>query len=49
MSRGQGEAAIADGWLLVVVGTDFVQRGAFSTPTLIRGLSYALHVATTFS
>jgi 1,4-dihydroxy-2-naphthoate octaprenyltransferase len=45
MSRGLGEAAIACGWLLVVIGTDFVQRGAFSPLTLVAGLSYALHVA----
>jgi 1,4-dihydroxy-2-naphthoate octaprenyltransferase len=45
MSRGLGEAAIACGWLLVVAGTDFVQRGAFSALTLVAGLSYAMHVA----
>ncbi len=45
MSRGLGEAAIACGWLLVVIGADFVQRGAFSPLTLTAGLSYALHVA----
>lgn len=45
MSRGLGEAAIACGWLLVVAGTDFVQRGAFSPLPLVAGVSYALHVA----
>jgi 1,4-dihydroxy-2-naphthoate octaprenyltransferase len=45
MSRGLGEAAVACGWLLVVAGADFVQRGSFSATPLIAGLGYALHVA----
>lgn len=45
MRRGLGEAAIAAGWLLVVVGTDYVQRGAFSALPVAAGLSYALLVA----
>jgi 1,4-dihydroxy-2-naphthoate octaprenyltransferase len=45
MSRGLGEFAVACGWLLVVVGADFVQRGAFSAVPLLGGVSYALHVA----
>ena len=45
MSRGLGELAIAAGWLLVVIGTDYVQRGAFDTLPFIAGLSYALLVA----
>lgn len=45
MSRGLGELAIAAGWLLVVVGTDYVQRGAFSFLPVASGLSYALLVA----
>lgn len=45
MSRGLGEAAIVCGWLLVVAGTDFVQRGTFAPLPLVAGLSYALHVA----
>ncbi|MDD2669137.1 prenyltransferase [Zoogloea sp.] len=45
VSRGLGEAAVAAGWLIVVIGTDFVQRGAFSALPLIAGLSYALLVA----
>lgn len=45
MSRGLGELAIAAGWLLVVVGTDYVQRGGFSPLPLASGLSYALLVA----
>ena len=45
MSRGLGELAIAAGWLLVVVGTDYVQRGSFDALPFIAGLSYALLVA----
>jgi 1,4-dihydroxy-2-naphthoate octaprenyltransferase len=45
MSRGLGEAGIVAGWLLIVVGTDFVQRGAFSPLPAQAGLSYALLVA----
>lgn len=45
MSRGLGEVAIAAGWLLVVVGSDYVQRGSFSPLPLAAGLSYALLVA----
>lgn len=45
MSRGLGELAIAAGWLLVVVGSDYVQRHAFAALPLAAGLSYALLVA----
>lgn len=45
MSRGLGEAAVACGWLIVVLGADYVQRGAFAAVPLAAGLSYALHVA----
>ena len=45
MSRGWGEPAVACGWLIVVVGADYVQRGAFSPLPFVAGLSYALHVA----
>lgn len=45
MSRGLGELAITAGWLLVVVGSDYVQRGSFSPLPLAAGLSYALLVA----
>ncbi|MDD3352976.1 prenyltransferase [Zoogloea sp.] len=45
VSRGLGELAIAGGWLCVVAGTDFVQRGQFSPVPLMAGLSYALLVA----
>lgn len=44
ISRGLGEAVIAAGWLLVVIGTDYVQRGSFSVLPLAAGLSYALLV-----
>ncbi len=44
MSRGAGEVAVGCGWLLVVAGADFVQRGTFSALPLIAGLPYALHV-----
>lgn len=45
MSRGLGEAAVACGWLIVVVGADYVQRGAFSALPFVAGFPYALHVA----
>jgi len=43
-SRGWGELCVAAGFLLVTVGTDFVQRKGFSVAPLIAGLSYALLV-----
>lgn len=45
MCRGLGEIAVAAGWLLVVVGTDYVQRGSFAALPLIAGLPFALLVA----
>jgi 1,4-dihydroxy-2-naphthoate octaprenyltransferase len=45
MSRGLGELAITAGWLLVVVGSDYVQRGSFAALPAVAGLSYALLVA----
>lgn len=45
MSRGLGEPAIALGWLMVVLGADYVQRGSFSLLPLTAGVSYALLVA----
>ena len=45
MSRGIGELAIVAGWLLVCLGTDFVQRGSFAVLPLVAGLPFALHVA----
>ncbi|MCC4117451.1 prenyltransferase [Aromatoleum toluclasticum] len=44
-SRGLGEFAIAGAWLLVVVGADFAQRGAFAWTPVAAGLSFALLVA----
>ena len=44
-ARGMGELAIALGWALVVVGSDFVQRGAFELHPIIAGLAYGLMVA----
>ena len=45
VSRGLGEAAVAAGWLIVIIGSDFVQRGHFSQVPVLAGLSYALLVA----
>jgi len=45
MARGAGEAAIVAGWLLVVLGTDLVQRGGFAARPLVAGLPFALLVA----
>lgn len=41
-SRGMGELCIVAGFLLIVVGSDFVQRRGFSAAPFIAGLSYAL-------
>lgn len=45
MSRGMGELGITAAWLIVIAGTDFVQRGAFSLIPILAGLSYAMLVA----
>lgn len=45
MARGLGEFAVAGGWLLIVLGTDYVQRGAFAWAPFAVGLPYALLVA----
>ncbi len=45
MSRGWGEFAVAAGWLLVVVGSDYVQRRDFSFVPIACGTGYALLVA----
>ncbi len=45
MSRGMGESAITAGWLLVVFGTDYVQRGEAAALPLVAGLPFALLVA----
>ncbi|MDO9010210.1 MAG: prenyltransferase [Gallionella sp.] len=44
-SRGYGELCIAAGFLLIIVGADFVQRSAFSAAPFVAGLSYALLAA----
>jgi 1,4-dihydroxy-2-naphthoate octaprenyltransferase len=43
-SRGFGELCVAAGFALVVVGADFVQRGAFSTLPIVAAVPYALLV-----
>jgi 1,4-dihydroxy-2-naphthoate octaprenyltransferase len=43
--RGIGEFGITAGWLLVVVGSDFVQRHNFSFGPVAAGLGFALLVA----
>lgn len=43
-SRGWGELCVAAGFLLITVGTDFVQRRDFDAAPVIAGLSYALLV-----
>lgn len=45
MSRGLGELAVAAGWLIVVFGSDFVQRGSYAFTPVAAGLGYALLVA----
>lgn len=44
-ARGMGEFGITAGWLLVIVGTDFVQRRGFDFMPIAAGLGYALLVA----
>ncbi len=43
-SRGLGEICVAAGFLFIVVGADFVQRGAVSITPWLLGLPYALLV-----
>jgi 1,4-dihydroxy-2-naphthoate octaprenyltransferase len=45
VSRGLGEVVVAACWLLVVVGADYVQRGAFAWTPAAAGVSFALLVA----
>lgn len=45
MSRGLGELAVAGAWWLVVLGTDYVQRGAFAQMPALLAVSYALLIA----
>ena len=44
-ARGVGEFAITAAWALVVVGSDFVERGAFAFRPVAAGLGFALLVA----
>jgi 1,4-dihydroxy-2-naphthoate octaprenyltransferase len=44
-ARGLGEFGITAAWALVVVGSDFVERGAFSFLPVAAGLGFALLVA----
>ncbi len=44
-SRGLGEVTITAAWLMVVVGSDYVQRGTLTLAPLIAGTAYALLVA----
>lgn len=44
-SRGIGEVTITLAWTLIVVGSEYVQRGAFATTPIIAGLAYGLLVA----
>lgn len=44
-SRGVGELCVAAGFLMIILGADFVQRNQFSTATLIAGMPYGLLVA----
>jgi 1,4-dihydroxy-2-naphthoate octaprenyltransferase len=43
-SRGLGEACVGAGFLLVVVGADYVQRHGFDSTPFAAGLPYALFV-----
>lgn len=43
-SRGLGELCVAAGFLLIVAGSDYVQRGAFAATPWLIGLPYALLV-----
>ena len=40
-SRGLGEIAIVIGWLMVVIGSDFVQRHTFAWTPIAAGLCFA--------
>lgn len=44
-SRGLGELCVTAGFLLVVAGADYAQRGAFAPLPWLAGLPYALLVA----
>ncbi len=44
-SRGLGEWVVTVVWLLVIIGADYVQRGAYAAFPVVAGLSYALLLA----
>ena len=44
-ARALGEPAVAAAWLLVVLGSDFMQRQSLVSTPLLAGLSFALLVA----
>ncbi len=44
-SRGLGELCVAAGFLLIVAGADYAQRGAFAPLPWLAGVPYALLVA----
>jgi 1,4-dihydroxy-2-naphthoate octaprenyltransferase len=44
-SRGVGELCVTAGFLLIVAGADYAQRGAFVSPPWLAGAPYALLVA----
>jgi 1,4-dihydroxy-2-naphthoate octaprenyltransferase len=44
-ARALGEAVVAAAWLLVIVGTDLVQRGGWSATPLLAGIPYTLLLA----
>jgi len=44
-SRGVGELCVAAGFLLIVAGADYAQRGAFAPLPWLAGVPYALLVA----
>lgn len=44
-SRGFGEITITIAWMMIVIGSDYVQRGSFAPTPFIAGLAYALLVA----
>ncbi len=44
-SRGVGEIAIMVAWTLIVVGSDYVQRGNFAFTPFLAGIAYSILVA----
>lgn len=44
-SRGFGEITITIAWMMIVIGSDYVQRGSFALTPFITGFAYGLLVA----